>query len=329
MIVCPVCSGVSFSKLSSREGIREEIRFREKFIRERLSRPLNKDESKDLTDFFHSEEAEIRQCESCTLLIRRQCERPETEEYAADAYNPAVMEQQYPQYLDAFRRKETPYRDLLASTATVLEVGSHYGAFLQVAREWGWQAEGVDVGKDTSRFASSKGFVVHQAELQQCGFGDASFDGVFIWNCFEQIEDPTSVLREARRLTKPGGLLVLRTPNGLFYATCQSLLRDSQLGREGRAFLLEALGYNNLLGFPYLYGHSRSTLVRLLEPYGFNPEGVLNSELLTLPVPDKSSSVEKEEQMINAEMRLLANSILASSAGALTGPWIEMWFRAA
>ncbi len=54
---------------------------------------------------------------------------------------------------------------------------------------------------------------------------------------------------------------------------------------------------------------------------------MLNSELLTLPVPDKSPSVQEEERNINSEMRMLANSVMANSAGVLAGPWIEVWFR--
>ena len=49
--------------------------------------------------------------------------------------------------------------------------------------------------------------------------------------------------------------------------------------------------------------------------------------VLTLPVPDKSRAVKEEERAINTEMRMLANSIIADNAGALTGPWIEVWFR--
>jgi SAM-dependent methyltransferase len=206
-------------------------------------------------------------------------------------------------------------------------VGSHYGAFLEVAAEWGWRAEGVDIGKDTSSFARSKGFVVHSLEVQNAGFPDGAFDGVFIWNCFEQIEQPQPVLQACARVLKSGGLFTVRTPNGLFYSICQRLLRDPNVKPETAQFVVDAMGYNNLLGFPYLYGHNRDTLQRLIEPYGFRVEGFLNSELLTLPVPDKSRAVKEEERAINTEVRMLANSTIADSAGALTGPWIEVWFR--
>jgi hypothetical protein len=136
-------------------------------------------------------------------------------------------------------------------------------------------------------------------------------------------------LAESRRLLKPGGLLVVRTPSGLFYSTCQQLLRDPTLRADAKEFLLGSMAYNNLLGFPYLYGHSPATLVRQIEPFGFGKEGFVNSELLTLPLPEQPEWVEREERVINEGTRLLANWVLADGAGSITGPWIEVWFRAA
>jgi 2-polyprenyl-3-methyl-5-hydroxy-6-metoxy-1,4-benzoquinol methylase len=284
-------------------------------------------EAKDLTDFFHSETAEIHECQTCTLLVRRECEPPPLETYSKDEYDWDVIEREYGEYVAAFRRKESTYRGLLAPAARIVEVGSHYGAFLQVAAEWGWRVDGIDVGKDTSAFAVSKGFTVHNLELQDAGFASKSLDGIFIWNCFEQIDNPATVLQAAQRLLKPGGLLVVRTPNGLFYSLCQKLLREDLLSGESAQFLLDAMGFNNLLGFPYLYGHNRATLERLIAPYGFSTAGALNSELLTLPVPDKSPSVQEEERAINAKMRMVANSIIHDDAGLQIGPWLEVWFR--
>jgi 2-polyprenyl-3-methyl-5-hydroxy-6-metoxy-1,4-benzoquinol methylase len=327
MSICPICSGTSFAPIASRERLEQECRVRATFVNQRLSHPVTPNEAKDLTDFFHAEKAEIEECKTCSLLIRTEYERPPAEDYSKDDYDPEVIEREYPEYVAAFRRKEGTYRELLPSGARVLEVGSHYGAFLQVAAEWGWRAEGVDVGKDTSSFACSKGFLVQKVELQDAGFPEETFDAVFIWNCFEQIEQPKPLLQACRRVLKPGGLLTLRTPNGLFYSICQSLLSDGTLNTETEQFLVDAMGYNNLLGFPYLYGHNRATLQRLVEPYGFRIDGFLNSELLTLPVPDKSRAVQEEERAINKEMRMLANSIISDKAGVLAGPWIEVWFR--
>src|SRR6476469_2925681 len=166
MSICPICSGTSFAPIASRERLEQECRLRASFVDQRLSHPVTPREAKDLTDFFHAEKAEIDECKTCALLIRTEYERPPAEDYSEDEYDPEVIEREYPEYVAAFRRKRVPEGKLVPTGARVLEVGSHYGAFLQVAAEWGWQAEGVDVGKHTSAFATSKGFAVHNVELQ-------------------------------------------------------------------------------------------------------------------------------------------------------------------
>lgn len=222
---------------------------RECFVNQRLPRLPVDGVLKDLTQFFHNGQADILLCAGCALLVRKEYEAPPSETYSDESYDPASVERVYPRYLRAFHAKEEPYRKLLAPGARVLEIGSHYGAFLQTAQEWGWHAEGVDIGKDTSRFVRSKGFFVHTQEIRDCGFDGGSFDGVFIWNCFEQIAAPKPVLLESRRILEPGGLLALRTPNGLFYRLCESLLANEGLERDKADFLKEAMAYNNLLGF--------------------------------------------------------------------------------
>jgi hypothetical protein len=108
---------------------------------------------------------------------------------------------------------------------------------------------------------------------------------------------------------------------------CEQLLAAPELDARGAEFLVDAMGYNNLLAFPYLYGHSRTTLERLIEPHGFRCDGFLNSELITLPLPENPPWVDEEERTINHEVKMLARSVLADQKGVLAGPWIEVWFR--
>lgn len=328
MPACPVCSGNSFRVLANAQRLRDECQLRANFVARRLTRPADVDELKDLTDFFHAEQADLLACEACGLLVREEQEPPPAQEYSEDQYDSSVMEHQYPAYVDAFRKKANPYRGLLPGGARVLEIGSHYGAFLQVAAEWGWRAEGVDPGKDTSCFARSKGFTVHVATLEECRFPENHFDAVFIWNCFEQMEDAKPTLTASRRVLKPNALLTVRTPDGLFYDLCERLLTDSAVDSEAKEFVVRAMGYNNLLGFPYRYGYSRATLEQLVGPFGFRFGGALPSELITFPLPEKPCWVEQEEREISDELEMLANSVLRDRSGTSAGPWVEVWFRA-
>jgi SAM-dependent methyltransferase len=304
-----------------------EAQVRSQFVVDRSPRPLSPGERKDLTDFFHNEKAELLTCNQCTLLVRSECELPPAETYSEEQYDPSAIEQVYPKYVRAFAAKEKPYRGLLPEGAMVVELGSHYGAFLEMAEQWGWKAIGVDVGRDSTRFARSHGRDVRFGELQDCRFETASVDGVFLWNCLDQIEAPVPVLAEARRILKPNGLLVVRAPNGLFYWLCQKILRQASVPPETAHFFREALAYNNLLGFPYRYGYHRGPLARLIEPFQFRVEGMLNSELLTLPLPENPGWAVREERNIQQGVQWLAHTALRHQESELTGPWVEMWFR--
>jgi 2-polyprenyl-3-methyl-5-hydroxy-6-metoxy-1,4-benzoquinol methylase len=284
---------------------------------------------KDLTDFFHAENADLLACKNCGLLKRAEHENPPAQDYANEEYEREAIERQYPRFVQAFRDREYPFRRLLPEGARVLEIGSHIGAFLHVAGEWGWQAEGVDPGKDSGDFARSKGFTVHACTIEECNFPERQFDGVFIWNCFDQIENPQPTLEVSRRLLKSNGLLTIRTPDGQFYSLCEKLLANPTASNESKQFVIRTMGYNNLLGFPYFYGYSRTTLQQLIEQYRFQFVGAQPSELLAFPLPEEPGWVKQEEKQVSSELRFSEKSVLVDTAGSSVGPWTEAWFRTA
>lgn len=48
---------------------------------------------------------------------------------------------------------------------------------------------------------------------QTLPFGDGEFDGVFCIECIEHLENPFHLMRELTRILRPGGTLILSTPN--------------------------------------------------------------------------------------------------------------------
>ncbi len=304
-----------------------ETLLRAQFVFDRVEKTPRPEEKKDLTSFAHGARADVAECPRCSILIRRECDTEPTGVYEEDDYNEDVMKALLPRYISAFRAKEQPYRSLLQAPAQVLEIGPHLGAFMDVAREWDWKPVGVDVGKDTTRFVTSRGYTVHNRPLEECDFAPASFDGVFVWNCFEQIPHPHSLLAEARRITKPGGVLVLRTPNALFYRVCQRRLKEAPDG-ELALWIVRSLGYNNLLAFPYLHGYEGETLTQLGREHGFRCEAALNSELITLPFPQLPEWVLDENRSAFALLGAWGELDVLEKQGRLTAPWIELIYRA-
>ncbi len=282
-------------------------------------------ERKDLTDFAHNAPATIDRCSRCGLLVRNE-EKDPTRTYVEDSYDFSAIEAILPRYVDAFRAKEEPYRKALPSGARVLEIGPHFGAFLQVATEWSWSAEGVDIGKDTAAYLTGRGYRIHHCAIQDCGLDPESFEAVFIWNCFEQIEDPHTTLVECRRVLKRGGALLLRTPNARYFEACEQFL-GSQSDPAFADPIVAALGYDNLLAFPYLYGYDSKTLAQVAAKHGFEAECVVDTELIILPFPELPAWMVAERRAIATAVRALQPVREAEAGGYSIAPWIEILFR--
>jgi SAM-dependent methyltransferase len=95
----------------------------------------------------------------------------------------------------------------------LLDVGAGSGWLVEHMNQLGWQAEGLDFDPQTVASARERGLVFHQGSLKMQNFAEASFDAVTMSHCVEHIYDPLDWLREALRILKPGGRLVIATPN--------------------------------------------------------------------------------------------------------------------
>ena len=97
--------------------------------------------------------------------------------------------------------------------ARVLDVGCGSGVLLARMQSLGWQAEGVELDPDGVKAARARGVPVRQGTLEQQGFPGNHFDAVHSAHVIEHVYDPVSLLRECHRILKPGGTLVILTPN--------------------------------------------------------------------------------------------------------------------
>jgi 2-polyprenyl-3-methyl-5-hydroxy-6-metoxy-1,4-benzoquinol methylase len=95
----------------------------------------------------------------------------------------------------------------------LLDVGCGNGETLESMVALGWQAEGLDIDPVAVQVASARGLKVRQGTLQSQQFADASFDAVVMSHVIEHVHDPVSMAQECNRILKPGGRLVVITPN--------------------------------------------------------------------------------------------------------------------
>ena len=89
----------------------------------------------------------------------------------------------------------------LPQGASVLDLGAGAGEALALLRGMGYAARGIDL--------EPRRETVERGDLLRTGFPDGSFDAVLSECAFFVSGDPRGALREARRLLKPGGKLLL------------------------------------------------------------------------------------------------------------------------
>jgi SAM-dependent methyltransferase len=94
----------------------------------------------------------------------------------------------------------------------LLDIGAAQGTLLEEAVRMGFDAEGIDHCESNVEAARSKGLRVRCESAEALTDRDA-FDVVTMMDIIEHLPDPLRVLRAACRALKPGGALIVYTPN--------------------------------------------------------------------------------------------------------------------
>jgi SAM-dependent methyltransferase len=156
---------------------------------------------------------------------------------------------------------ERPWRELTArerlgdlkrfvTRGRFLEVGSSTGELLDAASA-SFKVAGVEADERTSRATAMRGLDVFNGALCDAGFPDGHFDVAAMYHVIEHVPSPRRELSELRRVIKPGGWLVLETPNiaNVWYRL---------LGARWRQFIPD-----------HIFFFTPQTLTRLCESGGF------------------------------------------------------------
>jgi SAM-dependent methyltransferase len=192
---------------------------------------------------------------------------------------------------DRAHRQARMLREVLRGVgppASIVDIGCGDGAATALAARVnpGHRILGLDWSADALRHARARGLTLLRAEAEPAGLPIASgrADVVIMSELIEHLVDPDSVLEEARRVLRPGGTLLLSTPNlaawynrGLLALGVQPVFTEVSLrgvfGRPGS----QVAGHLRLF--------TRGALVGLLAARGFGAIRVSGARYHDVPWP--------------------------------------------
>lgn len=75
------------------------------------------------------------------------------------------------------------------------------------------ETHGVEMNEKAAEIARAQGHDVTAARIEECSLPRGGFDMAYSFHVVEHVEDPASFMRSLRQAVKPGGLVLIETPN--------------------------------------------------------------------------------------------------------------------
>jgi 2-polyprenyl-3-methyl-5-hydroxy-6-metoxy-1,4-benzoquinol methylase len=166
----------------------------------------------------------IVKCRACTLvycnprLTSDQTDKRYNAEYFRNEYLPSVMPPGGPDDGAFLDDRYGPSIALLRRSGVergrLIEIGTGAGFFLKAAARAGWDAHGLELSTEASAYArETLGLNILQTAAEAMPFEPGTFDAAAMFEVIEHLRDPVRVLTATRQALRPGGVLVLSTPN--------------------------------------------------------------------------------------------------------------------
>jgi 2-polyprenyl-3-methyl-5-hydroxy-6-metoxy-1,4-benzoquinol methylase len=95
----------------------------------------------------------------------------------------------------------------------VLDIGTAGGAFLDAAKQYGYDAYGMEPSEDLVERGKARGLKIEQGTIESHDFETGSFDMVCLWDVIEHLPEPKAALVMIKKLLKPYGILLINFPD--------------------------------------------------------------------------------------------------------------------
>jgi SAM-dependent methyltransferase len=163
-------------------------------------------------------DARLRRCPVCSTVYAQAYADPDAvfvDGYytAGDGFGMDVLHPRFQAFLAEVCgvRADRVARHL--SPGSVLDVGCGTGELLAAFAERGWRAQGVEPLAESAAVAADRGLDVVPALLADAGLAKRSYDLVVASHVLEHVPDGPAFLRELAAMAKPGGHVLIESPN--------------------------------------------------------------------------------------------------------------------
>ena len=235
-------------------------------------------------------------CKNCQLIYMNPMEKvSKTNEYYSKAKNTHA-----PTIRESYLRTAESQVSLIqkyANGTNLLDIGCAQGFFLFGASKAGYTTKGIEIAQDAAAYAIREfGLDIEAKPFEELQFAENYFDVVTLWQVLEHVPYPLMMLKAVHRILKPGGLLVVSTPN--IEAIPAKILRKrwwdikrlhiNQFTTRTLTDILQNTGFKNISSASYRGFVSLSILLTMMLKYLgvyeqlkalFNPDYVLGKIL--------------------------------------------------
>jgi SAM-dependent methyltransferase len=105
-------------------------------------------------------------------------------------------------------------RGISPNRGRLLDVGTGLGFLIDAAAKDGWQVEGIEPSESAAEWARKlTGSTVHTGFLEDVKLAEGQYHVITMVDVLRTVPDPLTFLHSARRLLRPGGVLLIRESN--------------------------------------------------------------------------------------------------------------------
>lgn len=168
---------------------------------------------------FTKFDIDILRCEDCTLRYVSKVPADTKDIYSDASYVDSLYQGYMTNY--EYRKKRFGEERIRliqkfvspGSSKRLLDLGCGTGWFLDCVREAGFEVHGQELGKHVAaRTAERLGISLYSCPVSEIPPSEP-FDVITLFDLIEHVPDPLDLLYSAKRLLKPGGILMVLTPN--------------------------------------------------------------------------------------------------------------------